>query len=784
MNKKILTTLGFDQIRAALGKLVVTAAGQVRVQALMPTADRDQVQEALDETADGAALLRLKGGIPLPELTDVGPALKRVAIGATLNGKELAQLTRVLRSVSAVDDFLTEMTDKIELRRVYQLQEQLTVLPALARRLYTAVDEEGNLTDEASDTLRAVRNQIRQLEANIRSRMDSYVHGKLAKYLSDPIITLRDDRFVLPVRSDSRGQVPGVVHDQSASGATLFIEPQAIVDMNNRLREAQIEEQQEIARVLAALSEEVAPYTKQIARNAAVLGHFDFINAKARYARELKATEPLVAPHNEVDLLQARHPLLDPHKVVPNDIVLGKDYQAIVVTGPNTGGKTITLKTLGLLQLMGQAGLFIPAAEESTIGVFSEVFADIGDEQSIEQSLSTFSGHMANIVDILAHLDDQALVLFDELGAGTDPQEGAALAISILDEVGVIGADVVATTHYPELKLYGYNTPGTINASMEFDAATLQPTYRLLIGVPGRSNAFDISRRLGLSDAIVDRAKALIADDSHDLNNMIADLESQRKAAETEYKAARADTDAAQQLLADLQAAYADFEQERSGQLNKAREQANAMVDKAKQKADKIIANLRQMQKAGGNVKENQLIEATTALKQLHREQPQPQNRVLRREKQKQALHPGDRVRVLSYDQTGDLLDQVDKNHWNVQLGILRMKIKTADLEKVAEPKPEPKRQMAIVKGGATSGPETTLDLRGVRYEDAMARLDRYIDAALLAGYPQVTIVHGLGTGAIRNGVTEYLKRHSQVKKFGFAPQNAGGSGATIVQFK
>lgn len=786
MNKKILSTLGFDQIKAALAKDVVTAAGHARVSALVPTADRAKVQEALDETADGASILRLKGGIPLPELTDVGPALKRVEIGATLNGKELAQLTRVLRSVSAVDDFLTGLTDKIDLRRVYALQQQLTVLPELERRLYTAVDEEGNLTDEASDTLRQVRNQIKQLEANIRSRMDSYIHGNLAKYLSDPIITLRDDRFVLPVRSDSRGQVPGVVHDQSASGATLFIEPQAIVDMNNRLREAQIEEQQEIARVLAELSATVAPYTKQIAQNAGVLGHLDFINAKARYARELKATEPLVSAKNEVDLHQARHPLLDPHKVVPNDIVIGKDYQAIVVTGPNTGGKTITLKTLGLLQLMGQAGLFIPAGEESTIGVFSEVFADIGDEQSIEQSLSTFSGHMANIVDILAHLDDQALVLFDELGAGTDPQEGAALAIAILDEVGTIGADVVATTHYPELKLYGYNTPGTINASMEFDAATLQPTYRLLIGVPGRSNAFDISRRLGLDAAIVDRAKALIADDSHDLNNMIADLESQRKAAETEYKAARADTDAAQKLLADLQAAYADFEQERAGQLAKARDQANTLVEKAQKKADKIIRDLRQMQKIGsGTVKENQLIEAKTGLKQLHQEQPQPKNKVLRREKKKLALHPGDRVRVLSYDQTGDLLDQVDKNHWNVQLGILRMKIKTSDLEKVAEPKEqEPKRRVAIVKGGAASGPDTTLDLRGVRYEDAMARLDRYIDSALLAGYPQVTIIHGLGTGAIRNGVTAYLRRNSQVKKFGFAPQNAGGSGATIVQFK
>ncbi len=785
MNKKILTTLGFDQIRTALLQYVVTAAGHNRVRSLTPTADAKTVQTALDETADGASILRLQGGIPIPELEDIGPALKRVEIGATLNGHEFAALTRVLRTVSAVDDFLTGLTDKIDLRRVYQLQETLTRLPQLTRRLYTAVDEEGNVTDEASEQLKAIRNQIRQLEANIRSRMDSYIHGNTAKYLSDPLVTLRDDRFVLPVRSDSRGQVPGVVHDQSASGATLFIEPQAVVDMNNRLREAQIEEKNEVARVLGELSEEVAPYTKQIARNATILGHFDFINAKARYARAIKATEPLVSAKNEVDLIQARHPLLDPHHVVPNDITLGKDYQAIVVTGPNTGGKTITLKTLGLIQLMGQAGLFIPAHEESQIGIFSEVFADIGDEQSIEQSLSTFSGHMANIVEILDHIDDHALVLFDELGAGTDPQEGAALAIAILDEVGTIGADVVATTHYPELKLYGYNTPGTINASMEFDAATLQPTYRLLIGVPGRSNAFDISRRLGLDSAIVDRAKALIADDSHDLNNMIADLESQRKAAETEYKAVRQELNAAQALHDDLEKAYRTFETQRDQQLKQAQSQANLLVEKAQTKADKIIKQLRAMQQSGaGSVKENELIDAKTALKHLTPEST-PKNRVLRREKRKQALHPGDTVKVLSYDQTGDLLDQVDNDHWDVQLGIMRMRIKTSDIEKIATPKAEtPKRRVVAVKGGSTSGPSTTLDLRGVRYDDAMQQLDSYIDSALLAGYPQVTIVHGLGTGAIRNGVTQYLKRNSQVKKFGYAPQNAGGSGATIVQFK
>jgi DNA mismatch repair protein MutS2 len=783
MNTKILTTLEYGKVRASLQGLVTTASGAALVAQLTPSSDPQWVQTALDETADGASILRLAGGIPVPQLENIAPALKRVDIDATLNGRELAAIGRVLKTVSAVERFLDDLQERLELRRVYALQAQLVALPALERRLLTAV-EDGSLTDEASPALHGVRQAIRGLEGEIRSRMEKYTRGGSAKYLSDPIITIRDDRYVIPVKAEYRGQFGGVVHDQSASGQTLFIEPQAIVEMNNRLREAQLEEQAEITRLLAELSEAVAPYTRELRHNAQLLGHFDFINAKAKYAKQLQATEPQVSAQNHVDLIQARHPLIEPHQVVPNTITIGADYQAIVVTGPNTGGKTITLKTLGLLQLMGQSGLFIPAEEQSTIGVYSNVFADIGDEQSIEQSLSTFSSHMKTIVDILAAMDDHALVLFDELGAGTDPQEGAALAIAILDAVGAAGAQVVATTHYPELKLYGYNTPGTINASMEFDSATLQPTYRLLIGVPGRSNAFDISQRLGLSPTIVTAAKSLIADDSHELNNMISDLESQRKAAETEYLETRRQLEDAQQLHDDLKHAYEDFFTERERQLDRAKDQANAIVDKAQAKADKIIKDLRQLQKAQqGNVKENVLIDAKTALKNLHQEKAQPQNRVLRRAKNKQALHQGDTVRVLSYDQTGELLDQVDATHWDVQMGIIRMKIATQDIEKVQPAKTqEPKRRVTVVRGA--TGPSTTLDLRGQRYEEAMTNLDQYIDAALLAGYAQVTIVHGLGTGAIRNGVTQYLQRNRQVKKFGFAPQNAGGSGATIVQFK
>ena len=786
MNEKILKTLEYDKIQQALLGQVVTANGRQLVQAMQPLTDPVAVQQALDETADGASALRLKGGIPVPQLENIDPALKRVDIGAVLNGQELASISRVLQTVSAIDKFLTDLQDQIDFRQLYTLQESLTVLPQLSRRLKTAVDPDGTLTDEASPQLHGVREQIKSIEGEIRGKMTNYTRGAQSKYLSDPIVTIRDDRYVIPVKAEYRAKFGGVVHDQSATGQTLFIEPQAIVALNNRLREAQLAEVAEINRILAELSNELAPYTGQIKANAAVLGHFDFINAKAKLAKAEKATEPLVSADNDVLLRDARHPLIDPHKVVGNDIPLGDKYQAMVITGPNTGGKTITLKTLGLLQLMGQSGLFIPADDESRIGIFDEVFADIGDEQSIEQNLSTFSAHMDNIVHILKQLSQNSLVLFDELGAGTDPQEGAALAIAILDAVGEVGAYVVATTHYPELKLYGYNTAKTINASMEFDSKTLQPTYRLLVGVPGRSNAFDISARLGLPGVIVERAKSMISSDSHVLYYLFIVFVKPRFGADSAYVGARRLLADAQSVHDELAAAYKKFTTERDAQLQQAKDKANTLVDKAQTKADKIIKQLRQMQLTNpGTVKENQLIAAKTALKQLHQDEPLQKNRILRREREKQALHVGDEVIVASYDQTGTLLEQFDKKHWQVQLGILKMKVPTDELEKI-KPSKQSAAQRPVVKvsGGGMSGPSTTLDLRGERYDQAMADLDQYIDAALLAGYPSVTIIHGLGTGAIRNGVTQYLKRNRQVKTYGFAPQNAGGSGATIVNFK
>ncbi|WP_416353103.1 endonuclease MutS2 [Agrilactobacillus fermenti] len=783
MNSKVLDTLEFKTITEKLQQYAVTAIAQKQIQQLQPSNDVRLVAANLEETDDGATIYRLQGGIPVATLQDIEPQLKRLRIGAMLNGAELAEISRLLRTTAAIHRFFSDLqAQEVTLTHVYDIAAELTLLPELSQRLRRSVDETGHIQDEASSALKGIRSGIKQLSDQIRSKMDSYTRGSQSKYLSEPVVTIRDDRYVIPVRSEYRGQFGGAIHDQSASGQTVYIEPQSVMELNNRLRQLQMQEAQEVQRILAELSEALVPYLRELGENSTILGHLDLINAKARFAHDMHATRPWISENNEVNLKHARHPLIDPQKVVPNDIYIGKDFQCIVVTGPNTGGKTITLKTLGLLQLMAQSGLFIPAGEESEVGVFSDIFADIGDEQSIEQNLSTFSSHMENIIDILNQVDDHGLVLLDELGAGTDPQEGASLAIAILDHLGQIGSYVVASTHYPELKVYGYERPQTINASMEFDVATLKPTYRLMIGMPGRSNAFDISARLGMPTSIVSSAKQLLNSESQDLNNMISDLENQRKAAETEYLDLRHQLKEARTLHDELEKAYEDFFTERQNQENLAKEKANQIVEKAQKQADKIIADLRQMQLNGQQpVKENQLIEASTQLKNLKQEPTLAKNKVLRREKKRQALKPGDEVKVLSYGTQGTLLEKVGNHQWQVQLGILKMTIDANDLEKVKAPKQQaPQRQFATV---ASSGSHvsTQLDLRGERYEAAMSRLDQYIDAALLAGYQQVTIVHGKGTGAIRQGVQEYLKKNRRVKKFAYAPASAGGNGATIA---
>lgn len=780
----------FDQVKRELGRYLVSAAGKRELATLTPSADHDQIQYWLDETTDGADILRLTGGIPIPKLKNIQPQLKRLRINANLNGTELAQITKVLQTSMSVKNFFAEFKEqqKVELRVINESVQQLITIPTITKRFIQSIDPDGRVTDEASTKLHGIRQLISKTEAEIHQRMERFTQGKNAKYLSDAIVTVRNDRYVVPVLARYRNKFGGVVHDQSASGQTLYIEPAAVVEYNNRLRQAQIEEKQAILEVLAELSALISPYRSEIAANAKILGHLDFINAKARFARDHKDSLPLLSPDNQVIIRQVRHPLIDPQKVVANDIKIGDEYQSIVITGPNTGGKTITLKTFGLIQMMGQAGLFIPAQEGSTIAVFDNIYADIGDEQSLEQNLSTFSGHMENVKSILERITSRSLVLLDELGAGTDPKEGAALAMSILDYIASKGSTVVITTHYPELKVYGYDRPGTINASMEFDQETLKPTYHLLLGIPGRSNGIEIAQRLGINQTVITESKSLVSEDSQDLNQMIGELVEQRKAAREEKERLEKLLVANREKQADLTNKLDRFNEQRDSLLAKARNEANHEVSMAKKKADRIIHHLRQLEiSQAGNVKENELIDAQGALNALHREDPRlKRNTVLRRAKEKHDLHVGDAVLVKSYGQQGELLSKRSKHKWEVQIGILRMEIDENDLEKISH---KQLRKEERAKEKVSSGVRTTqtrqtsarLDLRGHRYEQAMSELSAFIDHALLNNLSSVTIIHGKGTGALRKGTQEYLRSNPRVKSFDYAAPNNGGDGATIV---
>ena len=785
MNSKIEKVLEFSKIRTQLAEYATSEKGKQMIKELPIEVDAKAIQNKIEETTDGVELLRLKQGIPIPRLKDISFALKRLELEAGLNGRELSDILRVLTTTHEVERFFEKVEEEeISLKRVTRLVEKLESIPDVTSELEASIREDGYVLDSASPTLHGVRVGIQKTEQDIRRQMDQYLTGKNAQYLSDTIITIRNDRYVLPVKAEYKSVFGGTVHDQSSTGQTLFMEPQAVVNLNNKLREYQIQEKREVERILWELSQKLMPYTNSLHQNHYVLARLDVVNAKALYAHELRATEPIIDANNYVALWQAWHPLLERGKAVANDIILGEEYQAIVITGPNTGGKTILLKTVGVIQLMAQIGLYIPAGENSRVGVFTEIFADIGDEQSIEQNLSTFSSHMSNIVSILKQINDKSLILIDEIGSGTDPQEGSSLAIAILDYIASKQSYVIASTHYPELKAYGYDRPKTINASMEFDGDTLQPTYQLLLGVPGRSNAFDISKRLGLPSIIIDQARGLLSEEDQDLNAMISDLEQKRRRAQRDADKMRHQLELSTQLLEDLQHETEQFQANKARLLEEAKERANTLIEQSQDDADKILSEIRELQLRSkqSTVKEHEMIEKKTALKDLKHEQALKKNKVLRKEKAKKALQVGQSVEVLSFGQRGTLVEKVNDKEWVVQMGIIKMKIAVEDLSPIAEA--QEAKQQVIVKSARSSHVSSELDLRGKRYEEAMKDLELYLDAAILANYPRVTIIHGRGTGAIQQGVHKVLRSHRSVASFEFAPMNTGGNGATIVTFK
>ncbi|CCF24158.1 endonuclease MutS2 [Leuconostoc citreum] len=799
MNNKVLQTLEYDKIKLQLNDFLSTPIGLQEANELQPVSDVDLINHWLAETADAVLIDRLKGGIPLSKLSDITSHLKRLNIEASLSATELSEMSLVLRNTTTIASFFEQMQDEAigeSLRVLPEQAKNLVTLPDITRQIQIAIDSSGRLNDEASYELKHVRDRINGTEQAVKNQMQAYTRGKTAQYLSDPIVTIRSDRYVLPVKAEYRSQFGGVVHDQSQTGQTLYVEPQAVVTLNNKLSELRVQEQAEEQRVLQELSATLAPHTEEIANNVMILGHFDFVNAKARLAARLDAMQPMVNTENKVDLQQAWHPLLDKDLAVANDIALGDGYKAIIITGPNTGGKTITIKTLGILQLMAQSGLFITTKRPSTVGVFHEVFADIGDEQSIEQSLSTFSSHMANIVSMIDRIDDKTLVIFDELGAGTDPAEGAALAIAILDKVASLGAFVIATTHYPELKLYGYNRPETLNASMVFDVSTLKPTYQFLMGVPGQSNALAIAKRLGFGDDVIGAATALTSDADQDLNQMIADLVAQRDAVKQHDVALSEQLKATEKQSEALSEQQRQLEKERAKIVLDAKNEANHIVAATKKQAEQMISEIRKARlnagQSAGELSEQDLQAKKRQLDGLRQNSSLEKNKILQKAKRAKQLAAGDEITVQSYGQQGTLIKQHSNGQWEVEMGILKMLVDEDDIVKTeatakAQQSKAKQKQQKIVKtktasGSARATAKSRLDLRGVRYEAALAELDRYLDTAVLANLGTVEIIHGKGTGALRQGVTEFLRSDRRVKAYHFANANAGGDGATIAE--
>ena len=788
MNSKIIEKLEYNRIIKQLSDLAITAPAKEQALTLMPSSNFDEVKKSIDQTRVLSNILRVKGPMPITDFKDVRASLKRLKVKANLNGEELGNIFLILSLAKDVSQFTADLEEReIATRPIEKTIKNLALPEDLFKKVNQAIEYDGTVKDTASSKLMQLRHDIQSNETDIKNHMNDYISGKHTQYLSENIVTIRDGRYVLPVKQEYKNKFGGVVHDQSASGQTLFVEPQAVLVLNNRQQNLMAQERQEINRILIELSELAGMYQKEIKNNADALTQLDFLSAKSKLAKAMKATEPVLNQDHVIKLRKARHPLISPKKVVPNNIELGTSFDTMLITGPNTGGKTITLKTLGLLQLMAQAGLFITAEEGSQLTVFNEIYADIGDEQSIEQSLSTFSSHMDQIIKIMKNVTEDDLVLIDELGAGTDPEEGASLAIAILDDLRGAQAKIAITTHYPELKLYGYNRARTTNASMEFDLKKLAPTYRLRIGIPGQSNAFAIAHQLGMNETVVDKARSLMNDEDSDINKMIERLTEQTKAAEQLHETLKQNVDQSITLKHQLQNGLDWYNQQVQKQLEKAQEKADEMLAKKRQKADKIINDLEEQRRAGGQVRTNKVIEAKGALNKLEREnQNLAQNKVLQREKRRHDVSVGDTVKVLSYGQQGVITKKLADHEFEVQIGILKVKVTDRDVEKISTQAAPKKAERAVrsSRGLRSTRASSELDLRGQRYEEALTNLDRYIDSSLLAGLNTVTIIHGIGTGAIRNGVQQYLKRNRHVKSYSYAPANQGGTGATIVQLQ
>ncbi|MBZ4644836.1 MAG: endonuclease MutS2 [Clostridia bacterium] len=793
MNQKVLKVLEYNKILDKLAGFTTSVLSKEIALNLCPVTDIHQVIHLQKETSEAVSMVIRKGSPPIDGLSDIRGSLKRAEIGAVLSPKELLEIAHSLRISRNMKRYAGE--DRRE--QVYPildaLIEELQIYKKVEDAITTSIISEDEISDNASPELSNIRRHIRNVNNKVKDILNDIIHSpRYQKYLQEPIITVRGDRYVVPVKSEHKGDIAGLVHDSSASGATLFIEPIAVVEANNELRQLKIKEKNEIERILSELTYMIKECAEGIKNNVKIITALDFIFAKAKLSLEWNAVEPKINDQRYIDIKKARHPLLDQKAVVATDIYLGKDFNTLVITGPNTGGKTVTLKTIGLFTLMAQSGLHVPASDGTELAVFKKVFADIGDEQSIEQSLSTFSSHMTNIVKILQEVDDESLVLFDELGAGTDPVEGAALAMSILEYLYQIGARTAATTHYSELKLFALSTKGVENAACEFDVDTLRPTYRLLIGVPGKSNAFAISSRLGLDQNIIERAKEFISQEDVKFEDIISNLEKNRQMAEREKEKAILYKQEAEALKDELIRQKEKLHAQKEKMLEEARREARKIIQQAKIDAEEIIREIRKIQEETEEKERNKAIEQArmklrSKLDQIDDSLAQsilPKNKYSSPPKN---LKPGDSVLITTLNQKGNIISIPDENgEAQVQVGIMKINVHVSNLRLIEDSKDQMVSstgagKISIAKSAHIS---TELDLRGQTLDEALLNTDKYLDDAALAGLQQVTIIHGKGTGALRNGIHNMLKTHSHVKSFRLGKYGEGETGVTIVELK
>ena len=791
MNEKALKTLEYYKIIDMLEAFATSSIGKNKCRQLRPLDNLTEIETMQQETADALSRIYQKGSLSFSGVKDVRGSLKRLEVGSTLGIGELLAIRSLLENASRAKAYSRRETEDEHTDSLDNMFELIEPLSPLATEIGRCILSEDEISDDASTGLRQVRRSMKLTNDKIHTQLSSFVSGNSRTYLQDAVVTMRNGRYCIPVKAEYKSQVPGMIHDQSSTGSTIFVEPMTIVRLNNEMRELEIQEQKEIEMILSNLSQLAAENLDVIFDDVKLLSELDFIFARAQLAKSQNATEPRFNRDRIIDIKKARHPLIDKHKVVPIDIRIGETFDLLIVTGPNTGGKTVSLKTVGLLTLMGQSGLHIPAFDNSRLSVFREVYADIGDEQSIEQSLSTFSSHMTNVVRFMETADSDSLVLFDELGAGTDPTEGAALAIAILSTLHERGIRAMATTHYSELKVYALSTPGVENASCEFDVETLRPTYRLLIGVPGKSNAFAISQKLGLPLSIIERAKEQISQEDETFEDVLSNLEESRKTIESEREELASYKEEIKTLKEQLEEKQDKLDQRKERIIAEANEEAHRILREAKDYADQTMRIFNKAGKDSMSAKELEKHRSDLrkkmdkAGKKVALKTPQKQKSTLR----PQDLSLGDSVKVMSLNVKGTVSSKPDsKGMLFVQMGILRSKVHISDLQLIDEPVitgPALSRTGAgKIKMNKSASVRTEINLLGKTVDEAVSELDKYLDDAYLAHLSSVRIVHGKGTGALRKGVHNYLKRLKYVQDFHLAEFGEGDAGVTIVEFK